>query len=158
MAEKTALFAAGCFWGVEAKFRQMDGVTDTAVGYAGGQTEEPSYEDVCTGTTDHAEVVQVAYDPEVTDFETLLRAFFELHDPTQKNRQGPDIGTQYRSAVFVADEAERETTQRVIAELNDSGRFGQPIATTVEDDAPFWRGEEYHQQYLAKRGLATCGI
>ena len=158
MATQTAMFGAGCFWGVEAKFRQMDGVTDTAVGYAGGDTEKPTYEDVCTGRTGHAEVVQVTYDDDVTSFETLLRAFFQLHDPTTKDRQGPDVGTQYRSAVFVKDDGERAKAREVIEELDAAGVFPRPIVTTVEDDAPFWRGEEYHQQYLAKRGMATCGI
>ena len=158
MADQQAMFGAGCFWGVEARFRELTGVTDAEVGYAGGTVEAPSYEQVCTDSTGHAEVVRVTYDDQKTSFETLVRAFFELHDPTTKNRQGPDVGSQYRSAIFVKDASERDTATRVIDELDEAGRFSGPIVTTIEDDAPFWRGEEYHQQYLAKRGLATCGI
>ena len=160
MATEQATFGAGCFWGVELKFRQLDGVTDAAVGYMGGTTEAPSYEDVCTGATGHAEVVHLTFDPEVISYETLVREFFELHDPTTLNRQGPDRGTQYRSVVFTYGEDQQATVERVISELTERGAYNKPIVTQVEDAEPFTfnRAEEYHQQYLAKRGMATCHI
>ncbi|NQW11038.1 MAG: peptide-methionine (S)-S-oxide reductase MsrA [Alphaproteobacteria bacterium] len=143
-----AMFGAGCFWGVEETFRAVPGVTDVAVGYSGGRTDHPTYEQVCSGTTGHAEVVEVDYDPTTVDYETLLDVFFDCHDATQVNRQGPDVGTQYRSAVFFRDdeqaEAARAAKQRRIA-------HGTPIATEITPAAPFWRAEDYHQQYIAKR-------
>jgi peptide-methionine (S)-S-oxide reductase len=152
-----ATFGAGCFWGVEARFRELDGVTDAAVGYMGGDVEAPSYEQVCTDQTGHAEVVEVLFDPAVISYKTLVREFFGLHDPTQVNRQGPDVGRQYRSVVFYHDEAQRAVAEAVRAELDQSGRYARPIATTLDPVATFWRAEEYHQQYLARKG-GTCSI
>lgn len=156
MTEK-ATFGAGCFWGVEARFRELDGVVDAAVGYMGGDVESPTYEQVCTDQTGHVEVVEVVFDPDVITFDALVREFFALHDPTQINRQGPDTGRQYRSVVFVHDQAQRETAEAIRAELDQSGRFNKPIATGIEAAGSFWRAEEYHQQYLARRG-GTCSI
>lgn len=152
-----ATFGAGCFWGVEMHFRELDGVVDAAVGYMGGSVDNPSYEQVCTDTTGHAEVCQVAFDPERIDYETLVREFFRLHDPTQVDRQGPDVGTQYRSVIFVHDDDQREVGQRVRGELEAAGTYKRPIATSVESAAAFWRAEDYHQQYLARRG-GVCAV
>ena len=152
-----ATFGAGCFWGVEQRFREFDGVVDAAVGYMGGSVEAPSYEQVCTDQTGHAEVVEVVFDPERIGFEALVREFFGLHDPTQVNRQGPDKGRQYRSVIFAHDADQQATAERVRTELEQSGRFSKPIATAVEPAATFWRAEDYHQQYLARRG-GTCAI
>ncbi len=154
---ETATFGAGCFWGVEARFRALAGVVDAQVGYMGGDVANPTYEQVCTDRTGHAEVVEVRFDPEQIDFETLLREFFGLHDPTQVNRQGPDVGRQYRSVVFVHGDAQRQIAERVLAELDASGRWSKPIATTIDPAGTFWRAEEYHQQYLARRG-GSCSI
>ena len=152
------MFGAGCFWGVEAAFRQVPGVVATAVGYAGGHLANPTYKDVCTDGTGHAEVVQVEYDPSKVGYDDLLKIFWENHDPTQLNRQGPDVGTQYRSAIFVYG-PEQEAAARASKEaLEKSGRFRRPIVTQVEPAPEFWRAEEYHQQYLEKRGLAHCHI
>jgi peptide-methionine (S)-S-oxide reductase len=153
-----AYFAAGCFWGVQQRFSRLPGVTDTRVGYMGGSMQSPDYRSVCTGHTGHAEVVEVEYDPNEVDYQTLLSCFFEWHDPTQVNRQGPDIGTQYRTAVFPQTDAQRSETQSKIAEMNASGRYSQPIATTIEQSDTFWPAEDYHQHYLDKRGLGHCGI
>lgn len=153
-----ATFGAGCFWGVEARFGEMPGVLDTAVGYEGGSLAEPTYKDVCTDTTGHAEVVEVTYDPSRVTYETLLDAFFGLHDPTQLNRQGPDWGTQYRSVIFTHNEAQAEAARRKIAELSAEGVFRRPIVTKVEPAHEFWRAEEYHQRYLEKRGMVSCHI
>ena len=151
MATKKATFAAGCFWGVEATFRRTEGVTGVAVGYEGGTLENPSYQDVCTGRTGHAEVVEVDFDPDVLSFEELLDVFWSCHDPTTLNRQGPDVGTQYRSAIFF-HEPEQEGTARLSKEKQDaSGRFQGPIMTEINAASPFYRAEEYHQQYLEKR-------
>jgi peptide-methionine (S)-S-oxide reductase len=155
---KKATFGAGCFWGVEATFRQIEGVVDAAVGYAGGQTENPTYKDVCTDRTGHAEVVEVEYDPERVPYEQLLDVFWENHDPTTLNRQGPDVGTQYRSAIFYQDEEQRAAAEASKARLDASGRFKRPIVTEISPAAPFYRAEEYHQRYLEKRGLASCHI
>jgi len=157
MTEK-ATFAAGCFWGVEEAFRAIDGVTDTAVGYEGGRTDQPSYQDVCTDLTGHAEVVQVEYDPEKVSYTRLLDAFWAAHDPTQMNRQGPDVGTQYRSAIFVHTPEQEQAAREAKAKLAQSGRFSKPIATEIAAAQTFWRAEEYHQKYLAKRGLSHCHI
>ena len=154
----TATFGAGCFWGVEVTFRNTEGVTDVAVGYMGGHTEHPTYEQVCTGRTGHAEVVHVTFDPQGVTYEQLLDVFFDNHDPTTRDRQGPDVGTQYRSVVFVHDEDQRKAAEAAIERLDASGRFRRPIVTQVESAGPFWRAEEYHQRYLQKRGLATCRI
>jgi peptide-methionine (S)-S-oxide reductase len=153
-----ATFGAGCFWGVEAAFRQIEGVCDVAVGYEGGHTANPTYQDVCSGRTNHAEVVEIDFDPARVSYEHLVRAFFELHDPTQLNRQGPDIGTQYRSAIFAHSPEQTAAAQKIIDELGASGAFRRPIVTTIEPAQTFTRAEEYHQQYLAKRGLASCHI
>ena len=153
-----ATFGAGCFWGVEMSFRRLDGVLDTAVGYAGGHTENPTYEQVCGHGTGHAEVVEVEYEPAVITYEQLLEAFFEMHDPTQVNRQGPDIGDQYRSVIFVHSPEQQTAAEKAKAELDASGRFARPIATAIEPAPTFWRAEEYHQQYIAKRGGDGCAV
>ena len=155
---ETAVFGAGCFWGVEARFAEIPGVLETAVGYEGGSMPNPTYKDVCTDRTGHAEVVEVRYDPSRVRFEALLDAFFALHDATQLNRQGPDWGTQYRSAIFVANEEQKQQAREKIAELNASGIFRKPIATTIEPASTFWKAEEYHQKYLEKRGMVSCHI
>lgn len=155
---ESVLFGAGCFWGVEAAFRKMDGVTDTAVGYSGGSVAQPTYEQVCTDSTGHAEVVRVVFDPKVVSFETLVSEFFLLHDPTQLNRQGPDKGSQYRSAIFCCSDAQRRTAERLRDELNGSGKLSRPVVTIVDDADTFWRGEEYHQRYLEKNRSAFCAI
>ena len=158
MALKKATFAAGCFWGVEATFMKVKGVVQTEVGYMGGHTESPTYRDVCTDRTGHAEVVQVTYDDSTVSYEQLLDVFWKAHNPTQKNRQGPDVGAQYRTAVFYHDEEQRSTAERSKAAMDASGRFRRPIATLLEKAGPFWRAEEYHQKYLQKKGLDTCHI
>jgi peptide-methionine (S)-S-oxide reductase len=157
-ATEKATFAAGCFWGVEAAFRQVPGVVDTAVGYTGGSLANPTYENVCTDRTGHAEAVEVTFDPSRVRYEDLLNVFWENHDPTQKNRQGPDVGTQYRSAIFFHDPAQRDAAIASRDRLEKSGRFRRPIVTEIVPAATFWRAEEYHQKYLEKRGLATCKI
>ncbi len=153
-----ATFGAGCFWGVEAEFRKLQGVKSTAVGYEGGKTENPTYKDVCTDRTGHAEVVEVEYDPSLVKYEDLLTVFWENHDPTQVNRQGPDVGTQYRSAIFYHSEAQRLAANQSKSALTVGGRYRKPIATEIVPADTFWRAEEYHQQYLEKRGLASCHI
>jgi peptide-methionine (S)-S-oxide reductase len=154
----TATFAAGCFWGVEAAFRQVPGVTATRVGYTGGTTTNPTYKQVCTDRTGHAEAVEVSYDPARVSYDDLLRVFWEIHDPTQRNRQGPDIGTQYRSAIFYHD-PEQEVAARASKErLERSGVHKRPIVTEIVPAQTFYQAEDYHQQYLEKRGLATCRI
>lgn len=151
-----ATFAAGCFWGVEAAFRKMPGVKETAVGYMGGHTEEPTYEDVCTGNTNHAEVVQVTFDPDQVSYRQLLELFWNKHNPTTLNRQGPDVGTQYRSAIFYHSPEQQQAAEESKSELDASGKFRSPIVTLIEPAATFNRAEEYHQQYLEKRGLDQC--
>jgi|TARA_R100000455_G_C6259488_1_gene115003 peptide-methionine (S)-S-oxide reductase len=153
-----AYFAAGCFWGVEAAFRQVKGVKETVVGYQGGITANPNYEDVCTGQTQHAEVVRVTFDPDQVSYADLLDVFWANHDPTTLNRQGPDIGTQYRSAVFYRDEGQQKIAETAKAALEKSGHFRRPIVTEVSPALDFYPAEDYHQQYLEKRGLATCHI
>ena len=154
-----ATFGAGCFWGVEVAFAQIPGVTATAVGYEGGTMDQPSYKDVCTDRTGHAEVVEVEFDPTQVGYEDLLDAFFRLHDPTQLNRQGPDWGTQYRSAIFYHSDAQKAQAEAKIAALTAEGRFApKRIVTRVEPAQTFWRAEEYHQRYLEKRGLASCHL
>ena len=152
--EKQATFGAGCFWGVEAAFRRTQGVTGTKVGYAGGKVDNPTYEQVCSDTTGHAEVVEVTYDPEQVPYEQLLTIFWLEHDPTQLNRQGPDVGSQYRSVIFVHDEEQRAAAEASREAVQ--ARFTRPVVTTIEDAPPFWEAEDYHQQYLEKRGLASC--
>ena len=155
---KTATFGAGCFWGVEEEFRKTKGVVETAVGYAGGTTDKPTYRDVCSDETGHAEVVQVKYDPQAIRYEELLDLFFKLHDPTQLNRQGPDVGTQYRSVVFFHDEEQRAAAEAAKARLDASGRYPRPIATQIQPAPVFWRAEEYHQKYFEKKGGGSCHI
>jgi len=152
----TATFGAGCFWGVEAAFRRLPGVISTAVGYAGGATEKPSYEAVCTGKTGHAEVVQIEFDPEKVGFDQLLDVFWAEHDPTQLNRQGPDIGTQYRSAVYFHDAEQEKEAKASLKRLEASGLHRGAIVTEITPASTFWIAEDYHQQYLEKRGLAHC--
>ncbi len=154
----TATFGAGCFWGVEVAFRNIEGVTDATVGYSGGTTPDPTYRDVCSHSTGHAEVIQVEYDPAEVGFESLLEAFWELHDPTQLNRQGPDVGSQYRSVVFFHTPEQQASAEASKAALASSGRHRRPIVTSIEPAGPFYRAEEYHQRYLEKRGLASCRI
>jgi peptide-methionine (S)-S-oxide reductase len=153
-----ATFGAGCFWGVEVRFGQILGVTETAVGYEGGRLENPSYKDVCTDRTGHAEVVELTFDPAKVSFEHLVEEFFALHDPTQLNRQGPDWGTQYRSAIFFHSPEQEATAKRVIEKLTAGHRFSKPIVTQVVPAQTFWKAEEYHQKYLEKRGMASCHI
>ena len=155
---ETATFAAGCFWGVEARFRELEGVLDAAVGYSGGTTEHPDYKQVCTGSTGHAEVVQLSFDPDKISYESLLDEFFGMHNPTTLNRQGPDRGTQYRSAVFFHDDGQQALAASKIAALDASGKWNSPIVTQVEPAGEFWRAEEYHQRYLEKNGSAHCAI
>jgi len=147
----SAIFGAGCFWGIETTFRQIKGVTDVAVGYSGGQTDNPSYEDVCTGHTGHVEVVAVDYDPKKVSYEQLLAVFFDCHDPTQLNRQGPDFGSQYRSAIFFQDPEQESAARAVKAAEDGSGRHGAPVVTEITAAGPFYRAEEYHQRYIEKR-------
>ncbi len=154
----TATFGAGCFWGVEAAFRRLPGVLATAVGYAGGKTNEPTYEQVCSGRTGHAEVVQVEFDPARISYERLLEVFFTSHDPTQLNKQGPDVGTQYRSVIFYHDGAQERAAQAALQTITDSGRYRRPVVTQIVPYSQFWRAEEYHQQYLERRGLAHCAL
>ncbi len=154
----TATFGAGCFWGVEAAFRQLEGVEDAASGYMGGHKDNPSYEEVCTDTTGHAEVVQVDYDPDRVSYEDLLEVFWSNHDPTTMNRQGPDVGGQYRSAIFFHDQAQRESAERSLEEIDAGDRFSDPIVTEIAAAQTFWRAEEHHQRYLEKRGLSACHI
>jgi peptide-methionine (S)-S-oxide reductase len=158
MATEKAAFGAGCFWGVEAAFRQVEGVTGTAVGFMGGALEHPTYRDVCTDRTGHAEVVEVEFDPSRVTYEKLLGLFWEVHDPTQKNRQGPDVGTQYRSAIFFFNPAQEEAAKNSKKKLEEAGTFKKPLVTEIVPATQFWRAEEYHQQYLEKRGLAHCSI
>jgi methionine-S-sulfoxide reductase len=152
--EKKATFGAGCFWGVEAAFRRLDGVSSTRVGYAGGHAQKPTYQEVCTSGTGHAEVVEVTYDEATIPYEALLATFWAEHDPTQLNRQGPDIGDQYRSVIFVHDEAQRAAAEDSRNRVQK--RISRPVVTQIEDALPFWEAEDYHQQYLEKRGLASC--
>jgi peptide-methionine (S)-S-oxide reductase len=155
---ETATFGAGCFWGVEATFRRLPGVKQTAVGYMGGAKDRPTYEEVCTDRTGHAEVVQVEFDPKEITYERLLDVFFECHDPTQVNRQGPDFGTQYRTVVFYHTPPQQTAAEAVKARVAASGQHRRPIATQVVPAGTFWKAEDYHQQYLEKRGLASCHV
>jgi len=153
-----ATFGAGCFWGVEEEFRKIPGVLATAVGYSGGKLDNPTYEDVCTDTTGHAEVVEVDYDPDRVSYDALLDVFWNGHNPTQLNRQGPDVGTQYRSAIFVHTPEQEAAARASKEKLQKSGRFPKPIVTEISPAQTFWRAEDYHQQYLAKRGLGSCHV
>lgn len=153
-----ATFGAGCFWGVEATFRQVPGVTATAVGYAGGKTKNPTYKEVCSDDTGHAEVVEVQFDPAQVSYDTLLNIFWENHDPTTKNRQGPDWGSQYRSAIFFHSPEQEAAAKASRDKLQASGKWTRPIVTEITPAPEFYRAEDYHQQYLEKRGLASCHI
>lgn len=153
---ETATFGAGCFWGVEAAFQQVPGVIDTAVGYSGGETPNPTYKDVCTDETGHAEVVQVTFDPSKVTYEQLLDVFWKVHDPTQVNRQGPDFGTQYRTSIFFHTPEQEALAKKSAAALAASGKFKRPIATEITAAGTFYRAEDYHQKYLQKRGVASC--
>jgi peptide-methionine (S)-S-oxide reductase len=153
-----AIFAAGCFWGVEEAFRQLKGVTSTTVGYTGGTMKDPSYKDVCTGTTAHAEAVEVEFDPKQISYDQLLNVFWQSHDPTTLNRQGPDYGTQYRSAIFYEDAEQEAAARKSKAELEKSGLFKRPIVTDIKPASEFYRAEDYHQQYFEKRGIKSCHI
>jgi peptide-methionine (S)-S-oxide reductase len=158
VAIEKATFGAGCFWGVEARFAEMPGVLDTAVGYEGGDLEHPTYKEVCTDRTGHAEVVEITFDPSRVSYDMLLDAFFAMHDPTQVNRQGPDWGSQYRTVIFTHSDEQVKLAKAKIAELNATGAFRKPIATLVEPAKTFWKAEEYHQRYLEKRGMVHCHI
>jgi len=151
---EVATFGAGCFWGVEAAFRRVPGVIDAAVGYSGGHTQNPTYKDVCTDKTGHAEVVQVTFDPAKVSYEQLLETFWGVHDPTQVNRQGPDFGTQYRTAIFFHSSEQEQIAKK--SREAASARFKRPIATEITPAGPFFRAEEYHQRYLEKRGAQSC--
>jgi len=153
-----ATFGAGCFWGVEATFRLIPGVTSTAVGYMGGTLKNPTYKDVCTDRTGHAEVVQVEYDPSEVSYDELLGIFWANHDPTQLNRQGPDVGTQYRTVIFFHNPQQEAAAKASKEKLQASGHYKRPIVTAIVPAEEFWRAEDYHQQYLEKRGLASCHI
>lgn len=151
-----ATFGAGCFWGVEEAFRTLPGVSSTAVGYMGGNKQNPTYQDVCSHTTGHAEVVQVEFDPQTVSYEELLNKFFSIHNPTTMNRQGPDVGDQYRSAVFFHSPEQQTAATETIKQLTAAGKFRDPIVTQIVPAAEFWKAEEYHQQYLKKQGRTHC--
>ncbi len=153
-----ATFGAGCFWGVEASYRKVPGVVSAAVGYEGGDFENPSYEDVCTGRTGHAEVVELDFDPEVVTYNQLLDVFWKMHDPTTLNRQGPDVGTQYRSVIFYHSPEQKSAAEASKENLEKMGCYKGKIVTAIESARKFYRAEEYHQRYLEKRGRNTCGI
>jgi peptide-methionine (S)-S-oxide reductase len=153
---QVATFGAGCFWGVEAAFRQTAGVLTTAVGYSGGHFDNPTYEDVCSGNTGHAEVVQVEYDGSKVSYHDLLNIFWTIHDPTTMNRQGPDVGSQYRSVIFFQDDYQEKIARESVTLLEESNKFSRPIVTQIEQAKTFYRAEEYHQQYFEKRGIADC--
>lgn len=153
-----ATFAAGCFWGVEATFRALPGVVSTSVGYSGGTTKNPTYKDVCAKGTGHAEVVRVEFDPAKITYDDLLSAFWDCHDPTTRNRQGPDVGTQYRSAIFFHTPAQEAAAKGSKAKLESSGKFKKPIVTEITPAGEYYLAEDYHQQYLEKRGQAHCHI
>jgi peptide-methionine (S)-S-oxide reductase len=153
-----ATFGAGCFWGVEAAFRKVEGVVSTAVGFMGGILENPTYNDVCTGTTGHAEVVEVLYDSSRVSYQDLMQVFWEIHDPTTLNRQGPDLGTQYRSVIFYHTTEEEALARKSKEEMQRSGKFKREIVTQIEPAGTFWKAEEYHQQYFEKTGRSSCRI
>ncbi|MGB1548439.1 MAG: peptide-methionine (S)-S-oxide reductase MsrA [Alphaproteobacteria bacterium] len=151
-----AIFAAGCFWGIEAAFRKLEGVTATAVGYTGGRAERPIYREVCSGQTGHAEAVEVTFDPEKISYEELLDIFWKIHDPTSLNRQGPDRGSQYRSAIFFTSPEQEAAAKASKAKLEAEGRYERPIVTEITPATTFWMAEDYHQQYFEKQGIAHC--
>lgn len=152
--QEKAIFAAGCFWGVEEAFRTLPGVTKTCVGYTGGDFDNPTYEDVCSGKTGHAEALEVMFDPSIISYETLVKKFFDIHDPTQIDRQGPDVGSQYRSAIFYTSPEQKEIAEKIKNELNENN----DIATEIVEVSTFWEAEDYHQQYVMKRGGGACHI
>ena len=158
MQTEKATFGAGCFWGVEETFRTLKGVVSTAVGYAGGTKTNPTYEDVCTDRSGHAEVVQVEFNPAEISYEQLLDVFWSNHNPTTLNRQGPDVGTQYRSVIFYHSPEQKEAAEKSKQQLQNSGRYSRPIVTAIEPAPEFWHAEEYHQQYLKKRGQTHCAV
>ena len=153
-----ATFAAGCFWGIQLEFDKMTGVVSTRVGYSGGHKDNPTYEEVCSGTTDHAEVVEIVFDPSKVSYDELLERFFHIHDPTQLNRQGPDVGTQYRSVVYTHDPSQEKATIEKVEELTRKRRFPGDIVTTIQPAQTFWAAEEYHQKYFEKNGGHGCSI
>ena len=153
-----ATFAAGCFWGVEAAFRQVKGVVSTRVGYTGGHKENPTYKEVCSDKTGHAEAVEVTFDPEKVSYDQLLKVFWSTHDPTQLNRQGPDYGSQYRSAIFFHSPEQEKTARASKEKLQNSSEYKRPVVTQIEQAGAFYQAEDYHQQYLEKRGLASCHL
>jgi peptide-methionine (S)-S-oxide reductase len=155
---RKATFAAGCFWGVEELFRTLKGVISTKVGYIGGNCENPTYEQVCADKTGHAEAVEILYDSEIVEYENLLKIFWENHNPTTKNRQGPDVGTQYRSAVFYEDEEQRDIAEKMKKELDSSGKFQNPVVTEIVPSTTFYEAEDYHQKYLFKKGRKSCSM
>jgi methionine-S-sulfoxide reductase len=157
MKKETAIFAAGCFWGVQYYFDEVPGVLETIVGYIGGHQDKPTYEQVCTHKTGHAEAVKIIYDPAKVDFKTLLLQFFRMHDPTQLNRQGPDIGDSYRSAIFYQNEQQKKLAEEVIEQLNKESFAGR-IVTTLEPNSTFWTAEDYHQKYTQKTGIGMCHV
>jgi peptide-methionine (S)-S-oxide reductase len=158
MSQQTASFAAGCFWGVEARFREIEGVLDAVSGYMGGEMKNPSYKDVCGGQTGHAETVQVTFDDSKVSYQELLDHFFDMHNPTTLNRQGPDFGSQYRSAVFWHDEDQHSAARRKIREIDESGTWPSAVVTVVAPATTFWRAEEYHQRYFEKNGGGYCHV
>jgi peptide-methionine (S)-S-oxide reductase len=158
LEDDTATFAAGCFWGVEAAFSRVKGVLTTRVGYTGGHTECPTYEDVCSHTTGHAEAVELTFDPAVVTYEQLLDTFWAIHDPTTKNRQGPDIGDQYRSAIFYHSETQKAAAVAAAEKLAKSGKYRRPIVTEIAAASKFWPAEEYHQKYFEKHGDGSCHV
>lgn len=155
---ETAVFGAGCFWGVESFFREVPGVVDAVSGYAGGSVENPTYRQVCSGSTGHSEVVQVTYDPAKVSYDRLLDVYFANHDPTTLNRQGPDVGSQYRSVIFVQTPEQESQAKQKIEQLMQARRFKRPIVTAVEPFRNFYRAEEYHQRYFEKNGLPSCHV
>jgi peptide-methionine (S)-S-oxide reductase len=158
MSQQTATFAAGCFWGVEARFRDTPGVIDAVSGYLGGHLDNPTYHQVCAGNTGHAEAVQLVFDDEQVTYRQLLEVFFDMHNPTTLNRQGPDFGSQYRSAIFWHSEEQRVAADQIIAEINDSGKWPNPVVTQVVQAPTFWPAEEYHQRYFEKNGGGFCHV
>lgn len=155
---QTAIFAAGCFWGVEETFRTLPGVIDTEVGYTGGHKDKPTYQDVCSHGTGHAEAVKIIFDPEKVSYQKLLEIFWKSHNPTTLNRDGPNIGDQYRSAIFYTNEEQKQEAEKSKAEMQKSGRWKNPIVTEIVAATPFYRAEEYHQKYLMNRGLGSCHL
>ncbi len=156
--KELATFGAGCFWGVQAAFDELDGVLETRAGYLGGHLQNPTYEQVCQGNSGHAEVVQVTFDPQCISYEQLLERFWQLHDPTQKNRQGPDVGSQYRSAIFTHSAAQQKMAEASRAALEASGQYSRPIVTEITPATTFYPAEDYHQHYLKKKGLGSCHL